>query len=200
MMTANGLDVMAYIYKKYGKKPSFEIVGYLAVALTPYCAFSSAYPLYYKVAISAVTILTSFVLTNGAKIWLVKGLKYRLGFDDVFCASFLFIICAYGAIIAFGVDFYFALALFVMLFSSLILGGFTPIFCSLILSFPPSLYNLDLVYFGVLSILSLVIYSFSKYSKLLTAISATVISFGLYSLIITATPLSFNLIILKFLL
>ena len=184
------------VYKKHGKKPSFEIVGYLAIALTPYCAFSQSHPIYVKLAFSAIIILSCFILNTGAKIWLLKGLKYKLGLDDLFCASFLFIICAYGAIIALGADFFFAFALLVILLSSYIIGKTTPIFLAMILSFPISLYTFDLTYFGVFSIISLLACAFSSYSKLLTTISSALLSFGFFFILPNAFSLTVPLLIL----
>ena len=194
---AGGIICFAFsVYKKHGKKPSFEIVGYLAVALTPYCAFSNAHPIYLKLIISAVIILSCFILNTGAKIWLLKGLKYKLGLDDLFCSSFLFIICAYGAIIALGVDFYFAFSLFALLFSAYIIGKATPIFLAMVLSFPISLHTLNLTFFGVFSILALLVCALSSYSKLLTAISSTLLSFGFFFILPSAFSPSLGLFIL----
>lgn len=181
------------LYKKYDKKPSFEIVGYLAIALTPYCAFSTSHPVYFKLAVSAIIILSCFILITGAKIWLVKGLKYKLGLDDLFCSSFLFIICAYGAIIAFGADFYFAFSLLTILFACLFVGKSAPIFSGIILAFPLSLYKLDLSFFGVFIILALIVSACSNYSKLFTAIFSTCVSFGFFFILPNSFTPSYTL-------
>ncbi len=184
------------IYKRYGKKPSFEIVGYLAIALAPYCAFSPSYPIYLKLAFSAIIILSCFILNTGAKIWLIKGLKYKLGLDDLFCSAFLFIVCAYGAIIAFGEDFFFAFSLLTILFTAFLLEKSMPVFSAILLAFPISLYKLNLTFFGIFTVVALIICAVSRYSKLLTAIAVALISFGFFFILPNAFSSSLPLYIL----
>ena len=173
---------IALIFAIYGgknKKPSFEIVAFSAIALTPYCVFHpKVLPL--KLIISAVIILSSFIMTKGARVLLLKGLKFRLGADEFSCAVFTCIFCAYGAIIAFGEGFYLSIALFLTLFSALLIGGATPLLIGVISAIPLALFRLDFLPLGLLSVYALGIILASNYSRLLTALYCAVLTAVFY--------------------
>ncbi len=164
------VSVAFEIYSRFNKKPSLEIALIIAIGLLPYCAFSSAQELPLKLIISTCIILSSFIMTSGAKFWLVKGLKYRLDTNDLCSAIFLYFCSAYGAIIVFGEGLYLAFAIFAMLLASSFIKGNSPIFIGAITAIPLSIFRLSFAPISVLVILALAICLASSYSKLFTVI------------------------------
>ena len=167
------------IYGEKKAKPKFEIVAIYAVALTPYCIFHpNALPL--KLIVSGAIILSSFIMAKGARVILIKGLKYKLDAEDFSSAVFTCIFCAYGAIIAFGEGFYLAIALTLTLFTSSLIGGATTLLIGVITAIPLALFRLDFTPISVLALYSLGIMLASNYSKLLTALYCALLTAVLY--------------------
>lgn len=188
---AGGIIAVTFlIYRKYKRLPSFEIVGFMAVALTPYATFSTAYSLPLRLTVCAVTVLSTFVLTSASRVILLKGIKYRLEKDDIISASILLIICGYGLIIAFGEGFYLAVAVFFVLLSSLFFGSLTPLLTGIIASFALSFFRFDLTPIAVLCIYASVICACGEYSRLLTAIGTVSVTAVLYLFSNYFAPLS----------
>lgn len=171
-----------YVYKRFNKKPSFEICFFSAFALAPFCYLSSAHSLPIRLIICSAIILSSFIMTSGAKIWLVKGLYYKLGTDDLCSASFLFFCIAYGSIIAFGEAFYFAACIFLILFSSLFIGGHTPLLIGCLAAVPSAIFRVSFDPIAICAIVALTVCLTSSYSKLFTAISCAVTTSCVYFL------------------
>ena len=173
------ISIAFALYAKKDKAPKFELVAVACFALVPYCAFHpKALPI--KLIVCAAIILSSFIMTKGAKVLLIKGLKYRLGADDFSSAAFTCIFCGYGGIIAFGEGFYLAITLLLVLFSALLLGGCSPLLLGCVAAIPLALFRLDLAPIGVLAIYSLGVLLTSNYSRLLTAVYCAVLTALLY--------------------
>ena len=168
------------IYKRRNAKPSLETVGYLAVALTPYCIFSASHPLPIKLIISSAIILSSFILTQGVKIWIVKGLKYKLSSDDFLSASFLAVVCGYGLIIAFGEGFYFGTALLSILLSGLLIGGLSPLLTSVVTAIPIAIFRVNFTPLSIAVIYACAISLTCSKSKLLTTVLTAAVTTCLY--------------------
>ena len=168
---AGGLVSIAFEgYSRFNKKPALEIALIMALGLTPYCALSTSQEFPLKLIVSACIILSSFIMTSGAKFWIIKGLKYRLDLNDLCSAIFLYFCCAYGAITVFGEGLYLAFAIFAMLLSSIFIKGYSPILIGALTSIPLAVFRLDLTSISVFIILALAISLASAYSKLFTVI------------------------------
>ncbi len=164
------ISVTFAFYNKFRKKPNLEIALICAISLVPYCSFAPLSLLPLKLIVSASIILSSFIMTWGAKIWLIKGLKYKFDLNDFCSAVFLYLCSAYGAIIAFGEGLYLAFSLFSMLICSLFIKGYSPLLIGAITSLPLALFRLSFYPISTFTILSLVICLASAYSKLFTTV------------------------------
>lgn len=168
------------IYKRFNKSPSLEITVFCAFALTPFCALSPSHALPIKLIISSAIILSSFIMTAGARVWLIKGLKYKLSTDDFCSAVFLYSACAFGAIIAFGEGFYFATSLFIMLFTALFIKGYSPVLIGAVISIPCAIFKMSFNPIAIYTIYALVISLANKYSKLFTTLLCALTTSCLY--------------------
>lgn len=119
-------------------------------------------------------------MTSGARIWLIKGLKYKLSCNDFCSAVFLYVFIAYGSIIAFGEGFYFTIALLLMLFSSVFIKGYSPLLIGAIASIPTALFRIDFSPIAVYVIYALSVCLASSYSRLLTALLCSITTSLLY--------------------
>ena len=173
------ITIAFFLYKKYKKNPSFELVGILVVALIPF-ALLSPVAITLKITVSASIIFLSFTLTAGVRVWLVKGLCYKLSIGEIFSASLLLILCEYGLIIALGEGFCFAFAILAVLFTTMFFNDFSPLFTGLITSIPLVLSRLSFFPISVLSIYSISLLLTSKYSRLLTGILTFLLSVCFY--------------------
>ena len=167
-------------YAKARKKPSFEICLFSCLALAPYCYLSLSHSLPIKLIICSAIILSSFIMTSGAKIWLIKGLKYRLSTNDFCSAVFLYVFLAFGVIIAFGEGFYFIVSIFLILITSLFIKGYSPLLIGVIASLPTAIFRLDFSPIAVFAIYSLAISLASSYSKLFTVFLCATVTSCLY--------------------
>lgn len=196
-----------YLYKKKHSFPKFEIVAFLIVSLTPYCALDKSGTLISRLIISGCIIILSISTTPGARVWLIKGLKYKLSTDEIFSAVIIYASCGYGSIIAFGEGFFLALGLFTICFSATFYKGLTPLFSGFISAIPIAVFRLDLMPFAYFSILSMSMALTNEYSKLLSSITAVGVTVGAwfltdyfafyspYSFILSALTLLFYLFI-----
>lgn len=177
------------VYKKLGKKPSLEIALFSAIGLFPYCYFSLSHALAIKLIISASIVLSSFIMISGAKIWLVKGLKFKLDANDLCSAVFLFVCIAYGSIIAFGEGFYFVFAVFILLFTSLFIKGYSPMLIGALVSLPIAFFRWSLEPVAVFTVYALAVSLAGSFSKLFNVILFATVTCCFYFFTDYFTPL-----------
>ncbi|MBE5742290.1 MAG: hypothetical protein E7360_03090 [Clostridiales bacterium] len=170
------------VYRKNSKTPSFEIVLILALALSPFVALSKNRPLPINLIISCAIIILSFLMTAGARVWLIKGLKYKLSQSEIISSAVIYSLCSYGSIIAFGEGFCLATAIFATCFCTLFLKPSSSLVTAIITAFPISVYRLDLTPFALLSLFALCISTINEYSRLFSAIGGILTVLGFYFL------------------
>ena len=163
------LSAAFYIFSKYGKKPKFLII-YMLIAVLPYSIMTDFYPLHIKIALSAAILPLPYVFISAAKVFAVKGLKYKLSIDEIIAAAGLYCLVGYGLINVFGETLWKEISVFFVLFSAAVApygyGAFVA-FSSAVplavssLSFTPI--AIFLIYFVVSSI-------FTGYSRLLSGL------------------------------
>ena len=156
-------------YNKHKKTPSFEIVFILSLALSPYAVLGDR-PLPFTIIVACGVIILSLMFVSGARVWIIKGLKYKLSKSEVVSASTIYILCSYGAIIAFGEGFCLSIALLTICFCVLFLNNFTTLFGAIISSIPLSLFRFDFTPIAIISLIALTIFTLYEYSKLASAL------------------------------
>lgn len=176
--------VSAYLLKtKKAKGYVFLCSLFAGISAVPYVVFSAAYDSVLIRAIFAGVIAVSvFPMIAAAKVWLIKGLRYRVSTDEFISAAALLCAVGYGAVSISGEYPWFAISTFTVMLSASLLGGFVPLMFALIAALPPSLYYASFTPLAVYALISLAPIAFSGYSPLLTAIGAVAIETVLYFL------------------
>ena len=104
--------------KKFVKTPSFAIIPLTALSVLPFAIASPAYPLLWKIILSVCVVLAALVMTAGAKVWLLKGVKYRISTDEFIAAASIYCAAGYGVCANFTVYPWIAVSVLVVLFCS----------------------------------------------------------------------------------
>lgn len=171
---AGGMVTVVYylIMNKLKRKPKIELALVLAIAVAPYIAIRDCHNITARAIIAAACVPLGFVFISAARVFLVKGLKYRLSTDEIVSASVLYVAAAYGAVNLSSEAIYEAFALYVVLLSaSLLKGGVSSVY-SLIASLPIFLYSRDVNKIAPLALYSLAAVCLAKNSRLAASLSA----------------------------
>ena len=169
------------ITNKIGKKPNFSLALITAVALAPYVLVRDCHNLTVRLILAGVCVPLVFVFVSAAKVFLVKGLKYRLSTDEIVSAAALFSVASYGAINLFSAPVYECFAVAAILVSGMIMRRSC---CSVtaIISALPLFFNTENpAFFAPLALYSLVTTCFSPRSKLAAAIGVLAIKVALWN-------------------
>ena len=171
---AGGIVTVVYylIMNKLKRKPKIELALVLAIAVAPYVAIRDCHNITARAIIAAACVPLGFVFISAARVFLVKGLKYRLSTDEIVSASVLYVAAAYGAVNLSSEAIYEAFALYVVLLSaSLLKGGVSSVY-ALIASLPIFLYSRDVNKIAPLALYSLAAVCLAKNSRLAASLSA----------------------------
>lgn len=174
----------AYLLRrKRAKGYLFLCSLFVGISLAPYVVFSSAYgSVTIRAVFAGVIAVSVFPMIAAAKVWLIKGLRYRVSTDEFISAAILLCAVGYGAVSVSGEYPWLAISTLCVMLSASLLGGFTPLLLAVIASLAPSLYYTSFTPIAVYALISLAPIAFSKYSPLLTAIGAVAIETALYFL------------------
>lgn len=152
----------------------------VAVAVVPFAAFARSYDVVLRSVYAGITVASVFPMTAAVRVWLIKGLKYRVSTDEFISAAVLLCAVGYGAVSVTGEYPWFAVSTLCVMLSASLLPGFTPLLFGVVLSVPPSLYYSSFTPLAVGAIIALAPITFSKYSTLLTAVMTVAAETALY--------------------
>ena len=164
------LAVIFLLFSRRKKKPKF-LVFYMIIALAPYAAFTQNYTLPIRIALTAIIVPLPYIFISAAKVFVIKGLKYKLSTDEIISAAFLYSLVGYGAINIFGELLWKEIGVLALLFSSAVAPYGYAIYFALISAVPLSVYSLSFTPIAIFGIYALVAAIFAKRSKLLTGLS-----------------------------
>lgn len=184
-VAAAGGVIVAFITSFATKRKSSRGIIHafiVAAGCLPFALFSDAYDPVLRAALAAITAVSSFPMLSAVKVWLVKGVKYRISTDEFISAALLACAVGYGVVATFGQYVWLSISLFVILLSSSVLPTLTPLLLAVIVALPPALYYFDFTPISVYALLSLVCIAFSKYSRLLVGIGVSACATALYFL------------------
>ena len=110
----------------------------VAVAVVPFAAFARSYDVVLRSVYAGITVASVFPMTAAVRVWLIKGLKYRVSTDEFISAAVLLCAVGYGAVSVTGEYPWFAVSTLCVMLSASLLPGFTPLLFGVVLSVPPS--------------------------------------------------------------
>lgn len=173
--------VFFIIMNKIKKKPGFSLVFAAAIALAPYAMFRDCHNLTVRLILAGVSAPLSFVFVSAAKVFIIKGLKYRLSTDEIVSAAVLYAISAYGGINLFSPPVYeaFAVAL-IFLSASVLRRSYCPT-AAIIAAVPLFLQTENAAVFAPLAIYSVVVMCFASYSRLAAAMGVAAAKAALFN-------------------
>lgn len=170
------LCVVFSVYRSLKKRPKFELVCFLAVALSPYLFTKSQDSLNEKLVYSAIIAVLTFVLQPAFNFCFVKKLK-RKGEPYELAALFLTVVyTSLGGINAFGYKLWYDFALVVVLFFCYYLKNTRAFIPAFVLPVALAIYCQSLEIIAVFAIYCASVLVFSRTSRLLSALSLIVAS------------------------
>ncbi len=179
---SGGVVVAIYyaVLRKIGRKPKFELAFIILAATLPYVVLGDKANRSVRAIRAAVCLPLGFVFISAVRIFLVKGLKFRLSVDELVSAAVLVSTCSIGFIRLFSVPAYEAIALFATIAAARLLrNGFCAVI-GLIAALPIFFTSGDAVALAPLGIYSLVALCFARRSRLATALSVVAAKFALW--------------------
>lgn len=159
------------IVKKRKIKSGLVTALIAAGSVAPFIGFSSAYALPVKIGIAAAIAAATFPMIAAAKVFLIKGFKYRASTDEYVSAAILFCAVGYGAVASLGELPWQCACVFGVMISAATVGGLFPLLVAVIAALPPSLYYFSFAPVACYAAVALTTIAFQKYSRLLTAIA-----------------------------
>ena len=122
-----------------------------------------------RLILAGVCVPLVFVFVSAAKVFLVKGLKYRLSTDEIVSAAALFSVASYGAINLFSAPVYECFAVAAILVSGMIMRRSCCSVTAMISALPLFFNTENPAFFAPLALYSLVTTCFSPRSRLAAA-------------------------------
>lgn len=180
-MSGAVVAIFFLITNKIGKKPNFSLAILTAVALVPYILMRDCHNLTVRLILAGVCVPLVFVFVSAAKVFLVKGLKYRLSTDEIVSAAALYSVASYGVINLFSAPVYECFAVGAILVSGMIMRRSCCSAVALISALPLFFNTENPAFFAPLALYSLAVTCFSPHSKLATAISVLAVKVALWN-------------------
>ena len=180
--TTCGAVICAYFFiaGRYKRTPTFEIIPLTFISLIPFIAASPSYGYLEKTVISVTVSAFSVIMTAGARVMLIKGLRYRVKTDEFIAAATLFCAVGYGATVSLGSYAWQAAGLTITLYAAVILPkGFTAVVAA-VSALPVCLYERSFSAMGIFLVCSLSAMIFSERSKILTSFSVVAVQVMLW--------------------
>ena len=166
---------------KLGKKPSFSLAFAITAAVVPYVFLSDAYNITVRAIVAGVTVPLGFVFVPAAKVFIIKGLKYRLSTDELVSAAILYILAAYGGIRIFSLPVYEAFSvLFILLSASVLKRSHAPT-VAIIAALPAFVFTENAAMLAPPALYGLVAVCLCPHSKLATGIGILVVKLLLWN-------------------
>ena len=182
---AGGGAIFVSLYvalKKFVRTPSFEIIPLTVLSILPFAIAADGFPVLYRIIASVCVVAAALVMTSGAKVWLLKGVKYRVSTDEFIAAALIYCAAGYGACAAFTVYPWIAFSVLIILFcSSLFPKGLTAA-AAVITAIPPCLCQGSFGPMGILCLTALAAMAFAERSKLATVFFSVAVQAALWIL------------------
>ena len=177
------LTAVALIYRRTGRKIQFEAVAYIAIALSPFVAFSrwdGITTLYFTdnayiikaVAAIAVMLFTYFACRSVYAL-LFRLYRCKLRTDELLCLSVLFVACGVGAFNLVGLEIYLCLGVGLTAFAVRLARSPAAVIFGCLLGVPCAIVAADfnfLTAFVILSVLSLLFINAGKVAPCLVCL------------------------------
>ncbi len=175
------VTVFFLIMKRVKTRPGLSLAFITAFALLPYVFMRDCHNLTVRLILAGVCVPLVFIFVSAAKVFLVKGLKYRLSTDEIVSAAILYSVVFYGGINLFSAPVYEAFAIALTLVSAMILKRSHCAVVALVTALPLFFNSENPAFFAPLALYSLVAICFSPYSKLAVAISTLAVKVALWN-------------------
>lgn len=170
------LCVIFSIYRSRKKRPKFELICYIAVALLPYIFGYTDTDFIKKLVYSAIIALLAFVLQAAFGLCFVKQFK-RKGLSYEIVAFYIFVIfTSLGGINLFGYKLWYDIALTAVLYLCYYFKSPKAFIPAFVLPVALALYSRSIEIIAVFMIFCASVLVFSKTSRLLSALSLFVAS------------------------
>ena len=167
------------IMKKFRKKAGFSLAFITLFAVAPYCVLENSQNLTIRLILGGLCSPLSFVFVSAAKVFLIKGLKYRLSTDEAVSAAVCYIISSLGAINLLSAPVYEAFATACILFSaSVSKRGFACVVAP-ITAIPLFLNSYNPSFFAPLCMYSLIAVCLAPYSGLAVSVCVLAVNVAL---------------------
>lgn len=160
-----------FAFGKIGRKPKFDLALYVAFAAAPYAPFGKSFDLPTRIALVAVTTVLAYIFISGARVWLVKRLKYKLSVDELLSAAVILAATGYGLVNVFGETPWKCLSVFVILFSTALAPYGYAVYVATALSLPLAFHSLSFTPIAIFAVYAAVAAAFGSFSRLLSAIA-----------------------------
>lgn len=164
------LSAVFFAFSRYGKKPKFLIL-YMFVALLPYAYFTDFFPLHIKIALLSSVLPLPYVFISAAKVFIKKGLKFKLSTDEAVAAAALIVVCGYGTINVFGEVVWKQIGVFFVLLSSAVAPYGYGVFAAFTVAVPLAVSSLSFTPIAIFTLYFIIASVFAGYSRLLSAIA-----------------------------
>ena len=170
------------IMKRGGKHPSASLSIFSIIALLPYILMETCYDYTLRVVLAAAIVLLSFVMIPAVKVWLVKGLKYKLSVDEIVSAALAYALFGYGSIMLAGELPWKCVSVFLILSaSSLGLNGFVAV-VGFVSAIPLAAAEFSFVPIAIYCAFAVIAITFTGFSRLLSATLVATAEASLYLL------------------
>ncbi|MBE7088152.1 MAG: hypothetical protein E7370_01315 [Clostridiales bacterium] len=169
------LLLITTVYRRANKKIKLEAVAYLAVALSPFIAFSSwvggdllssiesGYAI--RAIASALICAFSFFCFKSVYAIIYRLYRSKLKEDEIFCISVLFVISSLGVLRFLGEFAYFILSVAILTWATRLYKSPSSIVCGLVLASPCAIVNFSLEPITAYIIISIIALLFANTGK-----------------------------------
>ncbi len=169
------------IMKKLGKKAGFSLAFVTLFAVAPYCVLRDCHNITIRLVLGGLCSPLSFVFVSAAKVFLIKGFKYRLSTDEIVSAAVCYIISSLGAINLLSAPVYETFAIACVLFAAATTKKGVACVIATITAIPLFLNSYDPSFFAPLCLYALVAVCFAPYSGLAVSVSVLAIKAALWN-------------------
>lgn len=169
------------LYKAKKKQMSAELAIFTFLSLLPYVALFDAAALVEKITDSVITSVIALVLYIGGKAVTSKGLKYKLGYEEVFTVFISIALTGLGMSNLISPYLWKGLSIFLILCISFVYKSEKCTIISAVLGLSLSIYYGNVSYVSLYVILAIAVISVMPLSRFLSAILVVAVDYGVYS-------------------
>lgn len=184
LMLAVGVSVLIttavfYFYRFRNSYPKYELAIYLSSSLVFYIFFYSG-EIYFKIIISIITVLLTFISIACVKYIATKGLKYQPTGEEFIMLFTEVVILTLGLINVTSPTIVWSFAIFTVLCVCRIFKGSVPFSIACALSLPFAIYYADISHVAGLVIITAICYHTMNISYYLSGLLAVAIDCAMY--------------------